>query len=484
MPLLFLPGHYRSFNFFSPLQKVPPIFLGAVSFATMASESTALSCATEVHDSLSQANTELEKMWESVVSLSDLAQTPEISQIACRRLVSYNPTNPVMIHTLPHLSKAIDALGQIVAARGTQLQSDPTNPEHYVVLGHCYLLLNDFPNAFTAYSHVLRLGPPVNSPFFHYAAGAVFQHFKYYRDSQEQLLVALRQGAHPMDLRLRLAFVNRGLGECESALSSLDLVLQSTLPPMLTHDDIHFQVAYTHQLAGHVEKADHIYNDLYKRHPNTIEVLQQYCWFLSLQSDKPSFDRAERIMQQSGQSGEPMLRLAGARIAMKLQDMTLAYQRYCDCITFWTDSPLFWCGLGVLYFRNDQMQDAIVAFQRALYLRSELVDAWANLGLIFEMQRDHATAVAVYQQGIQACGEKDSKLLKERMAALNGGRFRSPAASQIIELNESPFFVQVAERVAMDIVATPPPIPAKHIGIDASLEGLIAEMVPPHKSLF
>jgi tetratricopeptide (TPR) repeat protein len=448
----------------------------------------ASSALTQIHESLSQANSEFEKIWERVFSLADMVGTPEDSGAACRRLLSYNPSNQIVPRSLPNFRKAIESLCQIVSARGAQLQTDPRNPEHYIVLGHCYLAMNDFPNAFGCYSHVSRLGSPIDSPYFHYAFGAVLHHFKYDRDAKEHLQEAFRLGSSHFpaksDLKLRLAFVQRALGEYDSAVGSLESVIQYVPPAKLTADDINLQIAYTHQLGNRTDKASHVYADLCRRHATTLELVQQYCWFLSLQYDRSSFEKAERVIQQSGHATDPVLRLVMARIAMKQQDMTLAYQRYCDCIAFWTDSPLFWCGLGVLYFKNDQMQDAIVAFQRALYLKPELTEAWANLGLIFELQRETATAITVYQQALQTCSEKDVKPIRERLNGLNGGRQRQVTNSQIMDVNDSPFFIQVAERLASEFAGNSPVIPAALIGGDDALEAGLTEMALPHKSIF
>jgi tetratricopeptide (TPR) repeat protein len=446
------------------------------------------SAATLVHDTLSQANQQFEKIWEQVLSFSDPTLAVEDSRAACRRLISYNPMNQAVGQTSPNIKKATDVISQIIISRGLQIQGDPYNPEHYVVLGHCYLILNDFPNAFTAYSHVLRLGvPPADSAYFQYALACVLHHFNYERDAQVHIQESLRQSPPYLtqgDLRLRLALIQRSIGDYDVASASLDAVLQAALPPKLTQDDILFQIAFTQQLANRFDKAQFAYTELLKRHPHTIEVVQQYCWFLSLQHDRATLEKAERVIQQSGNPGDPVLKLVSARIAMKQQDMSLAYQRYCDCIAFWTDSPIFWCGLGVLYFKNEQMQDAIVAFQRALFLKPELAEAWANLGLIFEMQKETATATAVYQQALQSCSDKDAKIVRDRLNAINGGRPRQPMASQVIDVNDSPFFVQVAAKIAADWIADSPTIPARLIGADDSLDLIIGEMTPPHRSIF
>jgi tetratricopeptide (TPR) repeat protein len=130
------------------------------------------------------------------------------------------------------------------------------------------------------------------------------------------------------------------------------------------------------------------------------------------------------------------------------------------------------------------MQDAIVAFQRALFLKPEIAEAWANLGLIFELQKETGTAIAVYQQALQACSEKDARVVRDRLNAINGGRNRPVASTQVIEVNDSPFFVQVAAKLAAEWAADPPPLPARLIGADDSLDLIIGEMTPPHRSIF
>jgi tetratricopeptide (TPR) repeat protein len=440
-----------------------------------------------IADSLSQANQELEKVWETVFSLSAIASTSDDSCVACRRIICYNPSNPNIERVSQHFRTAIDYLCEVVTTRATQLQSDNCNPEHYIVIGHCYLILNDFINAYTSYSHVLRLGTAIDSAYFHYGFGSVLHYFKYNRDANEHLHEALRLGGARFparaDLQLRIALTQRALGAYDAAISSFKEIVSSP-PAALTSDDIDFQIAYTCQLASRGDNAGQIYAELHKRHPSTLELVQQYCWFLSLQYDKQSLEKAERIIAASGLAGDPLLKLITARIAMKQHDMTLAYQKYCDCIAFWTDSPLFWCGLGVLYFKNDQMQDAIVAFQRALYLKPELVEPWANLGLIFELRKEPTMALSVYQQAIDNCNEKDAKPIRERLALIGNGRHRQATPGNIMEFNDSPFFVQVAERLAGEYVANSPVIPAALIGGDDALDKILPELTLPHKSIF
>jgi tetratricopeptide (TPR) repeat protein len=243
---------------------------------------------------------------------------------------------------------------------------------------------------------------------------------------------------------------------------------------------VRFQIAFSHQLAGHKDMAGALYHELYGRHRQCLPLTQQYCWFLSLQSDPASLDLATQIVTAVGTT-DPVLKLVTAQIAMKQQDLQAAYHRYCDCIGDWNDSPLFWCKLGVLYFKNDQMKDAIVAFQHALFLKAEVHEAWINLGLICELQGDVEKAIKIYESGVHNC--PDAKQLRERWTTLSGGRGRANQG-MMVELNDSKYFVQVAETITNGFLLDTPFIPPEAIGVGPDVAACLEHLVLPHRSLF
>lgn len=442
-----------------------------------------------INQALSRANTEFENTWEATIALTELMNASSEAKFAARRLISYNPQSKKLA-TMPDIQSAVSVISQIIQENAKSVQSNPESIESWIILGHCYLMLNDFPNAYTSYTHVMRISDSVNDAYFWYGIGCVYQHFKYNMDAAKFLKHVLScdpQFPEKDDLNFRVALLNRSRGKYDEALALFNSLIYNP-PRDLIEDDIKFHIAFTHQLAGHDDQAIHFYSDLYSRHPANLELIQQFAWYLSLQTDNRSFTLAERIIHSVPQqySNDPMLRLVTARIAMKQQDMTTAYQRYCECISYWSDSPLFWCGLGVLYFKNDQMQDAVVAFQRALYLRSELVEAWANLGLIFEMQNDFPNALKIYQAALQNCA--GSQLLKDRINALSaqGNRMNKVSQNQVIEINDSRFFTQVAEKVSTQRIAEPPIFPSNCFkGVtDPIIEKALNELSTRHKSIF
>jgi Flp pilus assembly protein TadD len=103
-------------------------------------------------------------------------------------------------------------------------------------------------------------------------------------------------------------------------------------------------------------------------------------------------------------------------MAMRRADMTRAYGFYRESIGAWSDSPLFWCGLAILYFQNDQLNDATVALQRAIQMRIDTAECWFDLGLIHELQGETEKAMRVYATGLQLCN--GPQLLRERFEAL------------------------------------------------------------------
>lgn len=440
----------------------------------------------KVNQSLMRANNEFEKIWTSIVGLTELTNSGEEHALATRRLLSYNPSRSD-VKFAPNIKQAVDVLVDIVTACAGELNNGDNNHERFVTLGHCYLLLNDFPNAYTAYANALRENSSIEDPWVAYTIGCVYQHFKYHEEARKfYTKVLASKPVFPLvsDVNLRLAIACRSLGDYDQAINIFERMRQSP-PSSIKTDDVLLQLAFTYQLAGRVDKANSIYGDLYQKYPTSLDIIQQYCWFLSLQNDKKAFDMATRIIEVS--PPDPTLKLVTARIAMKQQDMASAYQKYSECISYWSDSPLFWCGLGVLYFKNEQMQDAIVAFQRALYLKGEILEAWANLGLIFELQNEPDSAIKIYQAAIVNC--PDCQKIKDRLAALQQRQSRV-AQSMIMEVNDSRFFTQVAERVANEYVSDVPQIPAAKIVHDSSefnteaLDVMFAELAVPHRSLF
>ena len=442
------------------------------------------SLADAVARTLAAVNQELEKVWQDTFEVSQsLGAEPSLAQ-AIRRVAAYNPCSQAL-EQVPIVKQTVDALVQIILQRAGELQVNATS-EAFASLGHCYLMLADFPNAYSAYTTALKLNSDIGDPYFWYGIGCAYQNFKYTRDAIrffEKALPGISDEAVKTDIHLRLAIAERFEERFDRALSHFDMVL-ANLPPNLQEDDIKFQIAFTEQQAGRND-AESMYVSLQSRHPGNLTVLKQYAWFLSLQDDGHSLEQGDRIA--SSVPKDPHMMFIMARIAIKRKDLYKAYDYYRESIAHWNDSPLFWYGLGVLYMRNDQKQDAIVAFQRAISICSDFEEAWLNLAAIMEMHDVDRTS-ALYQSAIMKC--PNSQRLKDRFTSFQAGSRFANATDAIVEVTDSKFFTQIPDKLASDWLSRPPKLPAAALIGTASptdtqaLDALFDEFIVPYSSCF
>lgn len=283
----------------------------------------------------------------------------------------------------------------------------------------------------------------------------------------------------------RTALCYRNIGSFDEAIKQFKLILDSP-PGELTKDDVLFQIAFTHQLGGQGDQAEPIYDELLRHHPNCLELIQQYSWWLSFRPDPSYTERADSIIKNSPieYQGDPILCLISARTALHQKEMSKAYDLYRQILTSWTDSSLFWCGLGNFYFSNDQFDDAVIAYQRALFLQGDIIEAWLNLGLIFQKQGDYNNALKIYHTALSSCN--DSPRIRDRIEQVQSPRnsMRLPDILDITEESGNRLFPQVLERCTVKMLGFIPQIPANRIGEYGHLEDSIRVLSPLMKSIF
>lgn len=404
---------------------------------------------------------------------------------ACHRLLSYNPQSKVVRNYFPDISKAADVISQIAKNYVTTIAKDPNSRSNFIALSFCYLILRDFPNAYSSIAHAIRIDDKISDSFFWYAAGILHQHFSYYQSALNYFSKIEPQFPHQLDLIFRTGLCHRNLSRFDDAIKQLKLILDNP-PGELTKDDILFQIAFTHQLGGQGDQAEPIYDELLRRHPNCLELIQQYSWWLSFRPDPSYTERADTIIKNSPPEfqTDPILCLISARTALQQKEMSKAYHLYRQILTSWTDSSLFWCGLGNLYFCNDQFDDAVIAYQRALFLQGDIIEAWLNLGLIYQKQGDYQNAIKIYHTALSSCN--DSPRIRDRIDQVQSPRntVRLPDILDITEESGNRLFPQVLERFTVKMLGFIGQIPANKIGEHTNLEESIRLLSPAMKSIF
>ena len=417
---------------------------------------------------LDKINEQFEKSFSLCAVISKEMGCTAESLLAAKRVFSYKPDARPILELFPEFTPVIEKISNLIERYGKELEVDCT-PQLWASLGYCYLYLGDFPNAFAAFAHALRLCPEPQDPVFLYGIGVAYAHFNYTDHAQNclsKVLAKCPDFEYACDVMFRLAVLYRQRKDFDKARKYFENVL-SNPPSGLTRADIQLQIGYTDQVAGNMASAGSIYQDLYERFPNSLQLIIQFARFAFLRATtSEDFARVSKMLEHGLQVHPmtPNLLLIAARIAMKMEDMTTAYQHYKFCIQYCSDNPYFWCGLGVLYFKNEQTGDAIVAFQRALYLKNEMPEAWLNIGLIYESQGDMENALKVYQTGLRKCPNTPD--FNARISSISQHQRTGLKTSyQLIDVDDQKFINAPSEVFASDYLSAVPELPSRCFGI-------------------
>lgn len=442
----------------------------------------------ELQAVLKRANSGFERAWESILRLSNKDALPEMISVASRRLGSYNPENRAISEENPELSDAMDVLCNLIKEKAEHIQENEADIGAWKTIFHAYLLLNDYPNAYSAATHVSKIMKKVKDPYFSYAAGIVYSHFGY--DEQAITFFDAAKAKFPNykqfpDLHLRMAIVLRRSGNADEACQILKN-LQHSPPHGLTADDINLQLAYTYQVLGKYREAGTIYEKLMRDYSHIREIVHQYVWFLTVQNDFSGYSTAKAICNRPENAEDSLLRFAAARVAMKRKDTTEAFKSYRECTANWTEEPLFWGGLGILYLRNNQEEDAVVAFQRVLYLKSDIPEVLFNMGLIYEGRDDLENARHMYHVALQHWS--DNKIIQDRYT--NVGSFMRKPGKQaalrelVMELDGTKYFKQPVDEISSALLETPADLSASPFVKEKDIQDYTNVLFPPFQSLF
>ena len=436
----------------------------------------------ESSDFLESATSKLEYTFQCAYEVAKDMESLDECSIAAKKILSYNPSNCYVKESFPEYSKVTEFIIERVNQITQKFQIDGLNFRDLSALGYCYLAMGDFPNAYSVLMKAKKQKNSENDSFFLYSLGIVYSHFKYYLQGIKyfQALIDLTEknavkmpSEMIIDAHFKLAIVLRFNKKFDESIAHFNIVADSP-PNNICYDDVRMQIAFTYQLAGDFDMACLIYKEILERHPHNLKIIEQYCWFCFINLYQP--DETLSILQNAldDYSYEPTIMFLLARFMLKNNNTKIAYTYYRNCINYWRDTPAFWCSFGVLYMINEQYQDAVVAFQRALYLSSEMIEAWLNLGLIFERQNQENDARRIYTSGKQSC--KDNKKLDDRLKNLDTP-IDKRKTYELIDVPDDQYFVQIPHEFAVQYLSATPCLPKSCFQIENNQESNIFDKI-------
>lgn len=115
---------------------------------------------------MEEALTELELAWGSILDIAVKTNSESDIIIACHRLISYNPQSTAVKQYFPEISKAADVIAQIAKIQVDSIAKDPNSRSSFISLAFCYLILRDYPNAYSSVAHAIRIDDKISDMFF------------------------------------------------------------------------------------------------------------------------------------------------------------------------------------------------------------------------------------------------------------------------------------------------------------------------------
>ncbi|KAH9820778.1 hypothetical protein DFH28DRAFT_884393 [Melampsora americana] len=280
--------------------------------------------------------------------------------------------------------------------------------EIWGALGHCYLMIDDLQKAYTSYQQALHhFQTPKSEPKLWYGIGILYDRYGSLEHAEEAFNSVIKMDPNfekANEIYFRLGIIYKQQGKADLSLDCFQWILDKP-PSPLTEIDIWFQVGHVHEQQGHYDRAKEAYERVLDENPTHAKVLQQlgglYC------REGSSFynpEQAVAILTRSlaADSHDAFSWYLLGRACMTIQNFNKAYESYQQAVYRDGKNPAFWCSIGVLYYAIMQYHDSLDAYSRAIRLNPYISEVWYNLGALYESCNDQMLdAIDAYQRAAQ-----------------------------------------------------------------------------------
>ncbi|EAY05897.1 TPR Domain containing protein [Trichomonas vaginalis G3] len=379
----------------------------------------------------------LENAFTSAKELCQLMNANEEMSIASSRIVAYLPSN-VKIEGEDDHTKLICLVNSRITELIDQIKNQP-NAEKLLEIGKCYYILGDFPNAYASYLSAFRYNQQVFTSEDWYLFGALHQHFTGYHEALDCFLKVNTKefsDAKNKDFTMRFAILNRQLKNYDLAFK-LFSSLANNPPEKLTVEDITLQIAFTSYQSLKTDDSLKMVNNLLAVYPKNELLIRESLILQFLISNTIGLNELlPTILNYYRNYPDYYISLLLARIYYLLGQYVESYEYFKVCMDYWGENATFWVAIGLLYYQNEQLDEAAIAFQRSIYMKQNGRVAWLNLGFIFEKKNDKENAIRIYNTGLKQCNHPE---FSNRISRIGQG--------QLLEIDDNTLFEQVPETV-------------------------------------
>ncbi|KAF1851862.1 TPR-like protein [Cucurbitaria berberidis CBS 394.84] len=375
-----------------------------------------------------------EAVWTQMGSLSEQLQDYDGAMQCYEQALKYNQWSVPAMQGIACILRTKDAFPAAVEYLRTILKVDPANGDVWGSLGHCYLMMDDLQQAYSAYQQALYHLSDPKEPKLWYGIGILYDRYGSLEHAEEAFSQVMRMEPNfekANEIYFRLGIIYKQQQKFSQSLDCFRYIV--TNPPRpLTEEDIWFQIGHVYEQQKEFESAKGAYRRVLERDPNHAKVLQQLGWLHHQQSTNyTSQEQAIEYLEKSVASDQTDAQswyLLG-RCYMSQQKYPKAYEAYQQAVYRDGRNPTFWCSIGVLYYQINQYRDALDAYSRAIRLNPNISEVWYDLGTLYESCNNQtADALDAYQRAADL--DPSNVHIKARLQLLQNGQTSAGAPNQ------------------------------------------------------
>ncbi|EJT99045.1 hypothetical protein DACRYDRAFT_24125 [Dacryopinax primogenitus] len=357
--------------------------------------------------------------------LSDLDRAMECYQKALR----YDPESKRAFSQLGAIARAKEDFPMAVDYLSRVLSLDQQNGELWSALGHCYLMLDVLPKAYSSYQQALYcLASPTNVKLW-YGIGILYDRYGSLEHAEEAFTSVLRMeegkpsSFNTNEVYFRLGVIYKQQHKHDQSLECFQRIAEDP-PQPLRPSDILFQIGHVYEQKGDYDRARSAYERVLLDVPNHAKVLQELGWlFFQSHTSFHSIDNAIECLTRSlgagslnDESDAQSWYLLG-RAYMAAEKYNKAYEAYQQAVYRDGRNPTFWCSIGVLYYQIQQFRDALDAYSRAIRINPYISEVWFDLGCLYESCNNQISdAIDAYKRALEL--DTENQGIKDRLRLL------------------------------------------------------------------
>ncbi|KAF1808546.1 TPR-like protein [Eremomyces bilateralis CBS 781.70] len=371
---------------------------------------------------MAQAN---EAAWYQAGQLAEVLGNLDDAIQSYQEVIRHNPYSVPAMIAISHILRSRDQFPQAVDVLRSILKLEPNSGEVWGSLGHCYLMMDNLQDAYSAYQQAIYHLPDPKEPKLWYGIGILYDRYGSLEHAEDAFSQVMRMDPtfeKANEIYFRLGIIYKQQQKYPASLDCFSYIVNDP-PRPLTEEDIWFQIGHVHEQQKDYEAAKSAYRRVLDRDPKHAKVLQQLGWLYHQEStDFRNQDQAIEYLEKSvaaDQTDAQSWYLLG-RCYMALQKYPKAYEAYQQAVYRDGRNPTFWCSIGVLYYQINQYRDALDAYSRAIRLNPNISEVWYDLGTLYESCNNQtADALDAYTRAAEL--DPTNHHIKARLNLLKNG---------------------------------------------------------------